>query len=104
MQDNKCSNGYAGQLKVDIKGGKGPFQYNWSTASWTDVTSPTLQPGTYSVSVTDAAGQRASSTAVLSSPTPIVLSLELIQPADVNLSNGQAQVKATGGKSPYTYV
>jgi len=103
-KENKCTNTREGQLKAEVNGGKPPFQYNWSTASWTEMTLPSLLPGNYTVSVTDAAGQTATASAVLISPTQVLATIELLLPASVNTSNGQAQVKASGGKSPYTYA
>src|SRR4030095_3435470 len=104
LKDNKCANTQEAQLKAEVKGGKEPFQFAWSVNSWTDITSPSLDPGTYSVSVSDAAGQKASVTAVLKEPPAIVATIELVLPASVNATDGQAQVKSTGGKSPYTYL
>src|SRR4029079_5580817 len=33
LNENKCADGYSGQLKVELTGGKAPFQYNWNTGS-----------------------------------------------------------------------
>jgi hypothetical protein len=92
------------QLKAEVKGGKGPFQYTWSVNAWTDVTSPSLGAGTYAVSVSDAAGQKASATTILKELPAFVATIELVMPASVNAPDGQAQVKTTGGKSPFTYL
>jgi len=102
LKENKCANGNEGQLKVNVSGGKSPFQYTWSTNAGTDTTDPTLAPGSYSVTVSDAAGQSASAKVVMTAPPPLLASIELLIPASANASNGQAQVKTTGGKAPYS--
>ncbi len=103
-KENKCTSTRDGQLKAEVKGGKFPFQFRWNTDAVSGNMIPSLPPGNYTVSVTDAAGQMATASAVLISPPQVLASIELLLPASVNASNGQAQVKVTGGKSPYIFT
>ncbi len=104
VQDNKCDHASDGQLKAEVKGGKSPYKYHWNSDASFENTEKFLPPGNYSVSVTDGAGQTATASIILNPPPPFSAAIELLLPASVNASNGQAQVKVSGGKSPYTYA
>jgi len=104
VSDNKCDYATTGSLKVEVKGGKAPYQYHWSTNSGSLNTLASLPPGNYAVTVTDATGQTSNASVALNAPPPFSASIELLFPASANESNGQAQVKTTGGKSPFTYA
>ncbi len=104
VSDNKCDYSTNGSLKAEIKGGKSPFLYNWSTNAGSVNTLTSLAPGNYKLTVTDASGQTSTASVVLNSPPAFSASIELLFPATVNASNGQAQVKTTGGKSPFIYA
>ena len=101
--DNKCANGTDGEIQVNVTGGKPPLKYRWSNGSSEGAHITGLAPGSYTVTITDAANQTFTAAINLLSPPAMVLTAEVISPAGVSLSNGQAQVKATGGKGPSTY-
>ncbi len=104
LSDNKCDYSTNGSLKAEVSGGKAPFQYSWSTNAASLNTLTSLPPGNYKLTVTDATGQTSSASVTLNSPAAFSASIELLFPATANESNGQAQVKTTGGKSPFTYA
>ncbi|MEP6794065.1 MAG: SprB repeat-containing protein, partial [Saprospiraceae bacterium] len=104
VSDNKCDYSTNGSLKAEVKGGKAPYQYTWSTNAGSVNTLTSLASGNYKLTVTDATGQTSAVSVSLNSPLPFSASIELLFPASLNASNGQAQVKTNGGKSPFTYA
>ena len=54
-ENGNCSNGNVGSASVSVSGGTAPFSYAWSNGG-TGSSISNLQPGTYSVTVTDANG------------------------------------------------
>src|SRR5690606_20368697 len=62
-----------------------------------------LAPGTYAVSVTDAAGCTATGTADIDLGLPPVLLLGEVIHATCGVDNGSIEVSATGGTPDYTY-
>lgn len=103
VKENKCGNSTEGELRAEVRGGKEPYQYAWSSNNSKEAVLSSLGAGTYTISITDAAGQTTTANAVLATPAPLVATIQIILPANVNTSNGQAQAKASGGKAPYTY-
>lgn len=83
-------------------GGTGPFTYEWSNGQ-TGTSLTGLDAGTYSVTVTDAAGCSRTLTVMLTEPGEIV--------ADARVSNQQCNAEGyfmvdlsvSGGTAPYTY-
>lgn len=104
LSDNKCDYSTNGSVKAEVKGGKAPYQYTWSTNTVSVNTLTSLAPGNYKLTVTDAAGSSSTAAVTLNTPPAFSASIELLFPATANASNGQAQVKTTGGKSPFTYA
>ncbi|MDQ3016774.1 MAG: OmpA family protein [Bacteroidota bacterium] len=103
LKENLCTGSPEGELMVETSGGKTPYKYAWSSQNGIEPALRDLPAGSYSVTVTDGAGNTTTSSIVLKLPTALLASIELTSPAAVNQSNGQAQAKATGGKTPYTY-
>jgi outer membrane protein OmpA-like peptidoglycan-associated protein len=100
----KCAGTADGIIQADVKGGKAPVKYKWSTGSEAEGKLGSLAPGNYSVTIADAAGQTASALISLVAPAPLEVSSVMTGQASVSMSNGQAQVKASGGVAPYTYT
>lgn len=101
--ENKCAGAAEGSVSVTVRGGKNPYKITWNQGgSGSEISS--LASGTYTVTVTDAAGNAQTATTVLNLPEPIVPNTVVIQAAGVDASNGQAQVKASGGKTPYSFA
>lgn len=100
--DNKCADGTEGIAEVEVSGGKGPFTYQWSPGNETTSKISNLGAGLYSVTVTDAKGQTASTSVNIPAPSPLVSTIK-ISPATVNTNNGAAEAQVSGGKPPYSY-
>jgi PKD repeat protein len=94
----------SGSATVVATGGIAPYSYLWSNGQTSDVASG-VAAGTYTVTVTDAAGCTTTASAIVqgsSLPVP-----SLLQQQNVNCAggtNGAASLTTTGGASPYTYL
>ncbi len=103
VSENKCADANDGVAEVDVSGGKAPFTYKWSPGNQTTGKISGLGAGLYSVTVTDAKGQTASTSVNIPAPPPLLATANIISLAGVNLNNGIAEAKASGGRPPYTY-
>ncbi len=101
--ETKCADALTGAIQADVKGGKAPIKYQWSNGSTAEGKLTGLAPKEYAVTVADAAGQTASAFLTLTAPPQLIPAMEMLSPANLGIANGQAQVKVTGGKAPYTY-
>lgn len=90
-------------LEVSVQGGKGPFQYQWSRPELVGHQPEDVTAGTYTVTVTDAAGNQATATYTLLQPEPLKATVTLDAPAAIASADGRATVKAQGGTPPYQY-
>lgn len=103
--DESCF-GYAdGSISVSGIGGSPAYSYQWNTTpAQSGATANNLPTGSYSVILTDANSCSATGTYSISSPDPLLLSLDSL--ADVRCfgqQNGYLAITATGSSLPYTY-
>lgn len=105
-----------GSAQVSTTGGTAPLTYVWTNSTGGTVATSPGQPvngtntilsaaaGSYNVIVTDANGCFVSSTATVTQPTALAISVS--PPTDTLCDGEQVPVFATasGGTSPYTYV
>lgn len=103
--DPACAGQSTGSITTAITGGEAPLNFEWTgpdgfTAATADIAD--IASGTYLLLVTDAAGCEATADVTLVEADPIELDL-LVQGASCLLSNGSAEVTATGGTGELTY-
>ncbi len=98
--DLECFGDNNGSITLTVMNGTGPFVYDWSNDETTS-TIVDLEPGTYSVLITDAQNCSFFSTYEVSSPAELGLTLDYT-PADMG-NNGSAIANAFGGTTPYSY-
>lgn len=98
-----CANGTNGQLTANVSGGTAPFTYSWSPSGGSAASASNLSPGTYTVTVTDAASCVVSATTTLTNPSGINIQ-ENIVPENCGALDGSISVLATGGSGNYTYA
>jgi len=98
-----CFNTTNGSATVTAQNGSAPYSYLWSNGG-ISATITNLSPGTYSVTVTDAAGCTTTSSVVVTAPSAISASV-VTQPASCfGGCNGSATVTPSGGTPGYTYL
>ena len=95
--------GYAnGGATATATGGDAPYTYSWSNGqSGQDLTN--VVSGTYNVTVTDAFGCNAFNNVTISGPLGPSASTTS-NPETCQMVNGSANVTASGGTAPYTYI
>ncbi|MBK9016683.1 MAG: OmpA family protein [Saprospiraceae bacterium] len=99
----KCFGEKSAILRTTTNGGKEPYKYQWSIAETASELASGLSAGSYSVTVTDATGQTATSSIQVAEPKPIMLTAKVDAPASTGNSDGKATLKATGGTGTFTF-
>lgn len=90
-----------GSALVNVTGGVGPFSYSWSNGAKTPSIS-SLGKGSYSVTVKNE--NNCVSSGNFEIGDKIVVTTTALLPASCGQSNGSAEVSASGGTGPYSYV
>ncbi len=99
-----CHGGHNGSATAQAAGGTAPYTYSWNTAPATNAaTASGLGAGTWTVTVTDAAGCMASAQVVVQQPTqPLGASWENQHNVTCYGANdGSVSIIATGGSGAY---
>ncbi|MCC6727264.1 MAG: hypothetical protein IT258_22355 [Saprospiraceae bacterium] len=104
-----CPGEEVGIVEVQPIGGTPPFAYQWEGLPWEQ--SPALDsigPGSYSATVTDALGCTGDVQFSFGEPTPVAVSVAMVQPA-CHGETGTASATTTGGMpgtngTGYTYL
>jgi gliding motility-associated-like protein len=104
VSDVSCYGYNDGFTTVGASGGAGSFSYAWNTvpAQYTQ-NATSLPAGTYAVTVTDATGCTATSSAVVTEPTALALSTAAFPLSCYGSDNGQTVVIPSGGVGSYSY-
>ena len=97
-----CNGASDGSVKAISSGGTAPYTYIWSSTSQTGAVAINLNAGTYTVTVSDAAGCTIVSSIVLIQPPPIIISSSVKNTTCVP-NNGNVTAIVTGGIPMYTY-
>ncbi|MBI4648552.1 MAG: gliding motility-associated C-terminal domain-containing protein [Bacteroidia bacterium] len=99
-----CKGGTNGAIDLTVTGGKTPYSYSWNTGPTTQDISG-LPAGTYSVIVTDANSCATSISVIITEPPAnLTATVSGDNLKCKNGSDGSAEVTATGGTSPYSYL
>ena len=97
-----CNSGNDGAATVNVSGGTAPYTYLWSNAA-TTASIAGVAAGTYNVTVTDANGCTATSSATITEPTALTASAVATNVSCNGESNGTIDLTVTGGTAPYSY-
>jgi hypothetical protein len=92
-----------GSASVTATGGSEPYTYHWNTGATTS-SIINLNSGTYSVTVTDADGSSATGSVTITNVNPLDLTVSSTDETGVGANDGTAEVQASGGLTPYTYL
>ncbi len=98
-----CIGNCDGDATVAASVGTPSYTYSWSPSGQSLLTATGLCVGTHSVVVTDANGCTVTTSATITEPPPIALSLSSID-ATCGSPDGEASVIASNGVIPYTYL
>ncbi|MGB4850623.1 MAG: Calx-beta domain-containing protein, partial [Saprospiraceae bacterium] len=97
-----CNGAATGSIDLTVTGGTPGYTYQWSSGQSTqDLTGRTA--GTYTVTVTDANGCTKTSSATITQPAAIVLTMTQVNPLCAGTSNGSIDLTVIGGVGSYTY-
>lgn len=105
IQNAICFADTDGSITLTPTGGTGPYTYNWHGTSPLNTTRiyDGLQPGTYTVTITDSAGCTIEETFIITSPDQIVVQGTVTGVTTESTNTGIIITSITGGISPYTY-
>ncbi|MFQ5447975.1 MAG: SprB repeat-containing protein, partial [Saprospiraceae bacterium] len=95
----QCGGFATGVITAIPSGGTAPYSYLWSTNSTSNPIT-NLQPGIYSVTVTDVLGDTATATDTLTAPPPLSVHINV----DTCTLPGAMTVNVSGGVTPYSYT
>jgi len=96
-----CGNNATGSIDLIVTGGIEPFTFAWSNGSITEDIA-NLLPGTYGVSVTDAAGCQAMLDFVVPSSV-VTVDATISDMACSSITLGAIDITASGGQAPYLF-
>lgn len=91
-----------GSITATPIGGQSPYTYLWNTGATSNAVS-NLNPGTYSVTVTDASGCTLSNTISIVNQASPIISFGSTGLPFCGQNNGYILSSISGGKSPFTY-
>jgi hypothetical protein len=97
--DVDCFGAKNGFVRLDVKGGKPGYGFEWSNGSTSGEISE-LEAGTYQVTITDAARCVVVKKVELSGPGKLAVQARLIHP-DKDRQNGSIKIDIKGGTGPY---
>ncbi|MBS4042151.1 MAG: gliding motility-associated C-terminal domain-containing protein [Flavobacteriales bacterium] len=97
-------NGNDGSASIGAIGGTPPYSFLWEFDNSTLSSRNDLTAGTYTIRVSDSAGDRSTAIVNLGAQAPLNISLNLSQVSCFGGSNGAASVTVTGGTGVYTYT
>jgi hypothetical protein len=95
--------GTLGSITLTVTGGTAPYAYRWNTGP-TTANLDNLQPGEYSVMVSDASSCTAMQTFTIDAVTGLTASVRVQNVSCNGLTDGGIQVDVDGGTTPYTYL
>ena len=98
-----CNGGNDGALSASATGGTPPFQYQWSNGLGITPNVSNLSVGNYSLTITDANGCTATTSANISQPAPMTASATASPTACANAATGSIQTNINGGTAPFSY-
>lgn len=102
VSNETCVDANNGSISLTLTGGTPPYSYLWSSGQTTeDVNS--LNPGNYSVQISDFSGCVSASNFEILAANPLFVSSTITNESCGNI-DGVVDLSVIGGVSPYTYI
>lgn len=102
---NVCFDDQKVSLKVNVSGGQKPYKYAWSNSALRGAKLKKLSAGSYTLTVSDAAGNVSEQTVEVTGSSKLIINAAEAEPATKeNTRDGIAIAKVIGGTPPYTYA
>lgn len=98
----ECNMAKSGYIHAETKGSKGPFRYTWNYGIAHYDYLPFLDPGVYSITVTDGSGATVSAQIVLNEMPSFNTNVQ-VEDANLGQNNGQISLIVTGNSGPFNY-
>lgn len=98
----ECNMAKSGYIHAETKGSKGPFRYTWNYGIAHYDYLPFLDPGVYSITVTDGSGATVSAQIVLNEMPSFNTNVQ-VEDANLGQNNGQISLTVTGNSGPFNY-
>jgi gliding motility-associated-like protein len=103
LQNITCGNKNDGAIDLSVLTAAAPIKYKWTNSTATTEDLKDLKPGTYSVTVTNAATCKKNATFVLENPPKIKIDTLVKMPTCGGGQDGIITLKLSGGVAPFTY-
>jgi SprB repeat len=97
-----CFGKKTGAINLTATGGTAPYTYNWGGGVTTQDRTA-LAAGTYTVTVTDASGCKASTSRTITAPSVVLSVSGTTTAATCGAATGAINITVAGGTAPYTY-
>ena len=98
-----CNGAADGAIDIEVSGGTSPYTYAWGHGDTSEDLSA-LDPGNYSVVITDANGCSISRSYSISQPSALAISSSVTNVTCFGAGNGAINVTVAGGTLPYSYA
>lgn len=105
VQGPSCMAPNGGHIRLNVSGGAGGFQYNWSQPGLQGDEVDGLSPGIYSVTITDGNGCQEEESFMLGAVATVIVDSVLSTPATcAGGNNGSIRIFVSGGMPPYNFL
>ena len=102
IENPLCYDSRDGKIIATAFGGVAPYTYLWNTSS-TDSELSNIGMGTYTLTISDAAGCSSVKSVMLEAPAPIVVETSTSEIKCNGDKDGKIEVEVSGGVEPYSY-